>query len=706
MKPDGTPAHVLVVDDDTTSRTMSAKTLRHAGFEVSEATSGAEALALFAAQRHDLLVLDLIMPGLDGFEVCQRLRATALGAHTPILILTGLNDTASIERAYQLGATDFITKPINWTLLSHRVRYALRASSAAEAMRRSRESLARAQSLAGMGNWAIFPDGRLECSDELLRMLGATAATGQFRSVPAFLERVIETDRERVAAAREQLARDGTGYQLQFQVERFDRVVRMVFEQAIVVLDDQGQRIGIEGITQDITERVQAEERIRQLIHYDGVTGLPNRQFLTVLAVAPLERARRTHTGCAVLHLDIDRFRGVNDAFGRGHGDAVLKTIAERLRTWIRATDIASTGHDHQDDGVVARVGGNAFTMLITDLAGQKQATLVAERLLKVIAEPIAVEAQSLVLSASIGIAFCPGDARDLAGLARCAEQAADTAKLAGRGQYRFFDEQMNAHAASRMLLEAELRAAIERHELRLHFQPKVDAATATIVGAEALVRWQHPQRGLLYPADFVALAEETGLILPLTDWVLEQACASLSGWARQGLPAVPLSVNLAASSLADTHFIDKLDALLLRYDLRPARLMLEMTETMLVSDIEKGVVLLQRLHERGYGLSLDDFGTGYSSLNYLNRFPIDELKIDRSFVTDAALGRRDGALATAIIALGRELGLAVVAEGVETAAQSAFLLERGCHLQQGYLFARPVPQHQFEALLVAGPLR
>jgi diguanylate cyclase (GGDEF)-like protein len=699
------PAHLLIVDDDMLLRGLAAKTLRHAGFEVSDAASGEDGLARFAARAYDLVLLDVMMPGLDGYEVCQRIRAMAQGARVPILILTGLNDTESIELAYRHGATDFITKPINWTLLSHRVRYALRASIATEAIRRSRESLARAQSLAGMGNWAMFPDGRMECSSELLRLFDEPADAGQFSSAEAFLARVVAADRERVRSARARLTQEGTPYQLEFRIGRVDGSIRTVFEQAAPILNDPGRPTSIEGITQDITERVQARERIRQLAYYDATTGLPNRQFLAELAAPPLERARRNGTSCAVLHADIDRFKGVNDAFGRSRGDAVLKVLAERLRSWIRGSDLAVVGQAAAEHGVLARVGGNAFTLLIADLAGQEQATVVAQRLLNAIAQPIVVESQSLVLTASIGIAFFPGDAQDLPGLTRCAEQAVHAAKDAGRAQHRFFNEQMNAYAASRLLLEAELRQAIDQDELQLHFQPKVDATSGAIVGAETLVRWQHRERGLVSPGEFIPLAEETGLILPLTDWVLESACRRLREWSDAGLPSVPLSVNLAASSLTDMTLIGKLDALMQRFGLAPASLTLEMTETVLMRDVESGVALLEKLRARDYGLSLDDFGTGYSSLSYLKRFPMDELKIDRSFVTDAAHGGRDGALAGAIIALGRELGLQVVAEGVETPEQSAFLLRRGCNVQQGYLFSRPVTAAAFERLLREGAI-
>ena len=693
-------ARLLLVDDDLLLRTMAARTLRHAGFEVGDAASGEDALVQFEQHSHDLILLDVMMPGIDGYEVCQRVRAMAHGARVPILMLTGLNDTESIERAYRHGATDFITKPINWTLLSHRVRYALRISIAAEQMRRSRESLARAQSLAEMGNWEIFPDGRMECSAQLARLFGATVDALQCASPQEFLARVVAADRERVADVRARLAQEGTPYQIEFQIERIDGKVRTVFEQATPILDDNGRPIGHEGITQDITERVQARERILQLAHYDETTGLPNRQFFSELAAPAIERARHDGSCFALLHVDVDRFKGVNDAFGRARGDAVLQTLADRLRSWTRSSGQPSVGRALAEPDMLARVGSNAFILLVAEVTGQEQAALLAQRVLKAIALPILIKSQPLVLTASIGVAFFPTDAEDLPDLIRCGEQACDAAKTAGRAQHRFFNEQMNARASSRLLLEADLRRAIEGNDLRLDFQPKVDAASGAIVGAEALVRWQHQARGLVSPGEFIALAEETGLILPLTDWVLESACSSLRAWSDAGLHQVPLAVNLAASSFTDVTLVTKLDALMQRHGLSSRRLTLEMTETILMRDVASGVTLLETLRARGYQLSLDDFGTGYSSLSYLKFFPMDELKIDRAFITEAARGGRDGALAVAIITLGRELGLRVVAEGVETPEQSAFLLRHGCNVQQGFLFSRPVPGDAFAQML------
>lgn len=448
--------------------------------------------------------------------------------------------------------------------------------------------------------------------------------------------------------------------------------------------------------------RAAAEQRALRLAHYDEVTGLPNRRLFAELAVPVIERARRGGVGCTVLHLEIDRLSGIHHVYGRGAGDAALADITQRVRQCIRGGDLAASGTAGETPGVVARLGDSAFSILLADLDSQERASLVAQRLLSAVAQPVVVDAQPLVLSASIGIALYPGDAPDLTGLMQCAAQAARAATEAGGGQYMFFDAAHNARARERVLLESELRQAIQTGQLCLHYQPKVDVRSGRIVGAEALVRWAHPQRGLIPPGHFIPLAEESGLIAPLTDWVLHAACDSLRRWADAGLPELPLSVNLPASSLADARLLDQLEALMQRYGLRPSNLTLELTETMLMRDIASAIGVLERLRDQGYGLALDDFGTGYSSLNYLKRLPVSELKIDRAFVIDVARGGRDGALAAAVITLGKELGLQVVAEGVETEEQSEFLRGRGCVLQQGYLHSRPVAQGEFEAMLRA----
>ena len=449
--------------------------------------------------------------------------------------------------------------------------------------------------------------------------------------------------------------------------------------------------------------RVAAERRALRLAHYDEVTGLPNRLLFAELAVPTLERSRRNGSGCALLHVEIDRLSGVSDIYGASEGDMVLSGIAQRLRPCIRGGDVAAFSSVAQELGLVARLGDNAFSILISDVDSQEGASVVALRLLAAVAQPIDVNTHSMVLAGSIGIAMFPGDAQEILSLTRCAQQAARVAAGAGGAQHKFFDEALNARAKERVELETDLRQAVADGQLRLHYQPKVDARSGCLIGAEALVRWQHPKRGLILPGSFIPLAEESGLIAPLTDWVLRTACESLRQWSDHGFQGLPLSINLPASSLADARLLDQLDSLMRQYSLSPSCLMLELTETMVMGDIATAISVLDGLRTMGFGLSLDDFGTGYSSLSHLKRLPMSELKIDRAFITDVARGGRDGALATAIITLGNELGLQVVAEGVETRAQSEFLIHRGCPLQQGYLFSKPVPQAAFEQMLKTG---
>lgn len=449
--------------------------------------------------------------------------------------------------------------------------------------------------------------------------------------------------------------------------------------------------------------RIAAERRALMLAHYDEVTGLPNRRLFTELALPIIENA--LHKGCkaALLHIEIERLKGVSDFYGRGQSDMILALIAQRLRVGLRVEDLVGTTPQDKEAAIVARLSDSAFTVLMVVQGHQDGASLAAQKLLDSVSQPIDLELNHMVLSASIGIAMFPGDAEDLSGLIHCSELAA-RASIGNRP--RFFDEELNVQAKARVELEAELRAGIPEGQLRLHFQPKIDARDGRLLGAEALVRWQHPVHGLVMPEGFIGLAEQSGLIEPLTDWVLDTACQCLRQWADEGLDAVSLSVNIPASSLTDAGLLRHLEVLTQQHGVAPSCLTLELTETMLMHESASAVDMLGRLRSLGFGLSLDDFGTGYSSLSYLKRLPVSELKIDRTFVMDIGRDGCGNALAATIITLGQELGLQVVAEGVETSQQSDFLLSRGCTQQQGFLFARPVPQGRFEQMLKDGRLQ
>ena len=591
MKTQPEHGRVLLVDDDAMIRMLAAESLRHAGFEVSEADCGEQALRVFEESPFDLMLLDVLMPGIDGYTVCERLRRHPRGQWLPILMLTGLNDSESIERAYRAGATDFITKPINWLLLTQRVRYGLRASHAIALVTHSQQRLAHAQRLARMGSWEwSIAEQRFSWSDELQQIFSGDWKLAGAATPERFLDMVRESDRATVGAARQALLFEGTAYQLTYGIDRPDATLCEVFEQAVAVRDGSGRIITIEGVTQDITERVEAQRRIQHMALHDGLTGLANRQFFSQLVEVELERSRRDKSACAILYLDIDHFKTVNDALGDAAGDQLLCTLAERLRAEVRGADLLALKPPMRTAEVVARIDGDAFTVLVLEVRAASHAALVAERLLKTISLPLLLGGSEIVLTASIGIAVFPRDGKTVETLWRHAEQAMYAAKATGPSTCHFFDKEMNAAASVKLGLENALRRAIGNDELRLHFQPKVDAGSGRLIGAEALVRWQHPQRGLLGPDQFIGLAEESGLIVALGDWVVTAAARQLRQWQDAGLPPLRLSINLASPSFLQEDIADRLDDALRRAGVSPGQLLLELTESLLMVDAESTI--------------------------------------------------------------------------------------------------------------------
>ncbi len=686
---------VLIVDDDPLLRRLCAAALRHDGLELQEADSGEQAVEQFAAGGVDLVILDVQMRGIDGYEACRRIRALPGGAIVPVIMLTGLDDAGSIERAYESGATDFIAKPFQWPLLTQRVRYALRAAAMAESSRKMTASLARAQQMAQLGSWNIAPDGSLQCSEQFARLLGLSAADPAGITPAILLDLVVEEDRGRVREVREALATEGRGYEAVYVIRRADGVLRTVYEQASALRDARGELLGMEGITQDITDRVEAERRIQQLVSHDALTGLPNRDYLQKLVAAGLEQARAAGQSCAVLHLDIDRFKAVNNALGAAAGDMVLKTVADRLHAMV-----AVAGGGGRRGDVTGRVGSNAFVVFLARVRDVEEVGAFAQRLRRAVAEPLIVAGREMLLTARLGIAVHPRDAADSQALLRNAEQALHAAKRDDNASILFYDASISVDASAQLAAETDLRRALAGEEMRVFLQPKFNAATGAITGAEALVRWEHPRRGLVSPAEFIPLAEKTGLIGELTDWVLEQVCRLSASWQGRGLVPVPVSVNIPASSFTSRGLVERIDQLLRTYRLPPRSLVLEVTESLLVRDVEHCIARMHELRGRGIALSLDDFGTGYSSLSYLKMMPLDELKLDRSFVTDIGVAGRNQALIAALIALAQTLDLSVVAEGVETTAQAQVLSAMGCRTHQGYLYGKPMPAAGFAALL------
>jgi diguanylate cyclase (GGDEF)-like protein len=692
--------HLLLIDEDAAARRLVAHWLRKDGFLVTEAGSGEAGLRLFAAGYFHLVLMDVMMEGGNGFDVCRAIRASIAGATIPILLLTSLEDPQSIERGFSAGATDFISKPVNLTLLSYRIRHAVHGRVVIAGEYCEDASLARAQDMAGIGHWKSDADGAVTCSRRLADLLGIASCTRAPTDLRALTARVAPCDRERVERARSNLAAHGIAYELQFQVMRDDGQVRDLFEHATPVTDEHGRGVGMEGIVRDVTEQARTRQTIHRLANVDAVTGLPNHDYFDTLIAPLFARAGLEGGHCNLLHISLDRFTSISEAMGRVQADCVLAMVAQRLSILCGLRVKPSRDAALSRDAVLARIGPSSFACCLIGFYSLDELRDMSHRILAGLSDALPTATHDLSLSASIGIASAPGSATTPGSLAHCAAQAAAAVGRCGGGHYRFFNETMNTLATERLQIESDLRRAIVNRELRLHFQPLVDAAAQTLTGAEALIRWQHPLRGLLGAEVFLGIAEQSGLMGALTDWVLAEACRSLCNWQQAGLRSLPLSINLPTTSLLDSGLVGKLDALLRQYHLSPDSLKLEMTETLLMQDVDTSVAVLEKLRARGFSLSIDDFGTGYSSLGYLRRLPVHELKIDRTFITNAARGGPDAVLAKTIIVLGREFGLRAVAEGVETTAQSDFFTAHGCVHQQGYLFSRPVPGAAYGCLL------
>ena len=691
---DSDNAHVLVVDDDPLTRMMAAEALREGGFTVLEAEDGLNALGLFSERQPDLVLLDVMMPGLSGFEVCQRLRLMPGGSLVPVIMLTGLEDSESVERAFDAGATDFISKPINWTLLRFRVRYALRSAEAMKELVRNKESLSNAQRVARLGSWEWFPDdGRVRRSDQYFRLFGQTSKSfGE--GLVAVLEHVYLPDRPAMSAALDD-ARRGAGFQLTYRVVWPDgsvRTLRETAEPTDLAADPQRSRRVIEGSVQDITEQVEAQRRIRQLAYFDSLTGLPNREFFRETLLAAVTRCHRGDTRCAVMVLDIDRFARINDSLGPERGDQVLQVIGHRLRECMGDRSPSEpAGGGSLPALKVARLAADEFAILITPVRAPEDMLDVADSLLAAVRAPIHLPGQEITLSARIGVAMLPDHAMDADALLKAAETALNRAKGLAGEQVALFSEEMKVAAFLRFSLESDLRRAIDNNELVVVYQPIVDVERRSIVKAEALVRWCHPVRGMVPPPEFISLAEESGLILPLTRGVMERVCADLAAMEKQIPADFRISVNLSGVNFMDVQLIPTVQELLAARQVRATRLEFELTETVLMRDLDYAMTILAQLRNMGVRVAVDDFGTGYSSLAYLRSLAVDTLKIDRSFVNELDDGQGI-AIVEAVIGLAQSLGLDVVAEGVETAGQLDALRRRGCHLIQGFLFARPQP--------------
>jgi predicted signal transduction protein with EAL and GGDEF domain/DNA-binding response OmpR family regulator len=697
----GKPARILVVDDDSVSRRLVGKALIHVGYAVEEAGNGVEAMARLEQLRPDVVLLDVVMPRMNGFETCAAIRALPYGRNLPVIMFTGLDDEHSIAEAYEAGATTFVTKPINFLNLVHRLRYIVRSKQVADRLRDREAQLQRAQRIARLGYWEWDPDLRVARLSDGTRELFGLPPEQSTLTIAQFLRRIDPRDRLATKNAISSGLSGRTNFGIEYRIALAAGGHRVIFQDSELVADDQDRTMRFVGICQDITERRIAETQIQFLASFDPMTGLPNRALFRDLLRHALADAQRHDRMVALLLLDIDQFKRINDTVGYDGGDSVLRTIAERLVPSLRGGDAVSrTAVDGSAAGAaeeaVSRLGGDEFLILLTGIRRPEDGALAAQRVAGVLNEPVVVGGQAIKVTGSIGISVYPLDSRSPDELLKSAEVAMYHAKERGRNRYQFFTSALNQRARRRVSLEGLLRRALDRNEFRLHYQPQIDLTSGGVVGAEALLRLEHPQTGPISPADFIPVAEESGLIVPIGEWVLFEAARQGRQWLSAGLPKLRIAVNLSPVQFRQPGLARRVRDILDLARFEPESMEIELTESVLLDKTSACMGALRELAELGLTIAVDDFGTGYSSLSYLRRFPVSALKIDRSFIRDVGRDPDDAAIVTAVIALAHSLRLRAVAEGVEEHHQLAFLLARGCEEAQGFMFGRPVDSESF----------
>jgi diguanylate cyclase (GGDEF)-like protein/PAS domain S-box-containing protein len=676
-------AIILIIDDDQNMRKSLADIFKIKGYQVLTAESGAEGLALLGPQFISLALIDLGLPDISGLDVLERMKAVSPA--TQAIVLTGQASVDSAMEAANRGAYSYMLKPYDIDLLLLHMKRAMEEQRTQGALR-LRQRAIDASSNGIMIIDITLPDNPIVYANPAFEQITGYTSQEALGHNARFLS---ESDGKQAglegirAALREQ--RDGQA------VLRNYRKDGSLFWNALSIApvrDDGGKVTHFVGIINDITEQKRYEEQLEYQANHDELTDLPNRNLLSSLILQFALHAQRNRQELALLFIDLDNFKFVNDSLGRSVGDRLLKTVAERLKACVRAAD------------TVARHGGDEFVVVLTDLRKCEDVGPVAQKILETLSLPVLIDGQELVIACSIGISVYPKDGDDGQTLLKNADAAMFRAKEQGRNNFQFYTREMNARSLARMIMGKHLRHALEQGELALHYQPQVDLANGRINGMEALLRWRNPELGMVSPAVFIPVAEELGLIGPIFEWVLEAACTQNRAWQEAGLPVLTLAVNLSPIQFRARNLCACVDRIVRKTGLAPSCLELEVIESMLMHDVESAMFIMKELKQLGVKLAMDDFGTGYSSLSYLKRFPFDKLKIDISFVREVTVDPESAAIARSIIAMGHNLNLRVIAEGVETAGQLAYLRSHGCDEIQGYFFSRPLPADEFEALL------
>ena len=689
------PQVVLIVEDDAPLRAVARRCLERDGFSIVEAEDAAGALESFYARRPDIILLDVGLPDGSGFDICSRLRMLEQGAQVPIIVVTGMDDNETVVDAYRSGATDFVAKPVNWLVLSRRIRLLLEAEQDRKASFREKRRRVETERLACLGTWELDLKRNLVVwSEETARILELSSS--EPLSIRDFLQHIHPQDRQLMREAILTAVRERLPLDLEHRIVDSSGGLRRIRHQATTIENEFGDIVALQSVLQDITDQQRAEDKIRLLSNYDLLTGLPNRYFFDEILRRSTAQAERSGQFVAVLRLDLDRFKKINESFGTLAGDEILIHVADRLASVLRRSDV--TARDREP--AIARWEGDGFTILLGDLHELNAATVVARRLQHSLHRPFQVGGRDIYLTASIGIGIFPTDAENATELLRHSDTALHHAKQLGGNRFTFFNDKMNVATMRRLEIEAALHQALESDQLTLNFQPVVDGQSGRVTGVETLLRWQHPQLGAVEPNEFIPVAESAGLMESIDKRVVREACRQLGVWDQAGMPRLDLLVNISGVELQNPEFGNLVESAVRENRVDPHRLTLEITERSAFPNSSNSQNVLGRLRQMGVQVAIDDFGTGTSTLTHLRQFPLDIVKIDRSFVAGIATQADDAAIVSAVIAMAHRLRLKVIAEGVETADQLAFLRKERCDNAQGFLFSVPVAADQLPTVV------
>lgn len=697
---------ILIVDDNPVNLGVVVDHLEEHEFNVTVAQDGEEALKRAEFGLPDLILLDVMMPGIDGFETCRRLKANATTRDIPVIFMTALADIHDKVAAFEAGGVDYVSKPFQLEELLARVRTHLELRAAQQRLatqnlklqeeivaRHEAEAATRTSELRYRRLFETANDGILlldsatgkvtDANPAVITMLGYDHAglldrelweLAPFKNIPACKTTVVEVQQFEQIRYDDWVLEASDGSSIDVEV------IGNVYQAADTAV--------IQCNIRNITDRRQAEERVRYMALHDALTGLPNRTLFTDRLSHAIAHARRNQNSVAVLMLDLDHFKHINDSLGHHVGDELLEAVADRLRSCLRDGDTA------------ARLGGDEFVVSLPDVACAEDIDIVAKKILSVLMEPFPIEQHQLHVGGSIGVSIYPKDGEDSSALLRTADTAMYNAKENGRGIHRFFTPELNEAAQRWQILANDVHQARARGEFTLHYQPQIAIDSNRITGVEALLRWEHPEQGVIQPALFVPLIEELGLMVEVGNWVLQTACRQNAQWQAGGLPPMRMAVNLSAQQFYRGDIVNTVKQALDESGLSPKWLELELTESLTLDDTETTIHIMRELKQLGISLSLDDFGTGWSSLSYLRRFPLDRIKIDRSFMRDVTSQPSAAAVVHSIFNLAESLGLSCVAEGVETTEQLDYLQQELCSEIQGFLFSQPVTALEIPKLL------